>query len=85
MTKKQQSIYVAAIIGDLLDRSMAITHDYSDSFDLIKFNPDDILIIRDRDLRAISALIFVCVHSLKYKEMEVRYTNKGFKVKFKIN
>ena len=85
MTKKQQSIYIAAIIGDLLDRSMAITRDYSDSFDLIKFNPNDILIVRDRDLRAISALIFVCVYALKYKEMEVKYTNKGFKVKFKIN
>lgn len=84
MTKKQKAIYVQATIEDLLDRSMAITNDYLDSFDLIQFNPDDILFIRDGDLKAISAQIYVCLYSLKYKQMAVEYTDTGFKVKITI-
>ncbi len=71
MTENQKSIYVAATIEDLLDKSLILTNNCDDSLDLIKFDPQDVLFMRNGELKSIAAMLYVCVNSLQYRMMKV--------------
>ncbi len=82
MNKKQKTIYVTAVIEDLLDRSLELTEDPEKSFELIKFSPDDIIFMHDGELRNISAMIYTSLNAIEFQAMEAIFTEKGFKIKF---
>jgi len=84
MTEEQKAIYVAATMEDLLDKSLILTNDCDDSLDLIKFDPEDVLFMRGGELKSIAAMLYVCVNSLQYKMMKVRYKEGYFKVEITI-
>ena len=84
MTEEQKAIYVAATMEDLLDKSLILTNDCDDSLDLIKFDPEDVLFMRGGELKSIAAMLYVCVNSLQYKMMKVRYKEGYFNVEITI-
>ncbi|MDN5305557.1 MAG: hypothetical protein PWQ53_216 [Bacteroidota bacterium] len=84
MTENQKSIYVAATIEDLLDKSLILTNNCDDSLDLIKFDPQDVLFMRNGELKSIAAMLYVCVNSLQYKMMKVKFKEGYFKVEITI-
>jgi len=84
MTENQKSIYVAATIEDLLDKSLILTNNCDDSIDLSKYDPHDILFRRGGELKSIAAMLYVCVNSLQYRMMKVRYKEGYFNVEITI-
>lgn len=82
MNKKEKTIYTAAVIEDLLDRSLELTGDPEKSFELIQFDPDDIIFMRESRQRDISATIYACLNSIEFKALAAKYTRNGFKIKF---
>lgn len=82
MNKKEKTIYTAAVIEDLLDKSLEITGNPDECFKLIKTDPSDVLFMRKGEQRNIASMIYVCLQTIEFAAMEVRYTQNGFKIKF---
>lgn len=84
MTDEQKAIYVAATMEDLLDQSLILTNNCDDSLALIKFDPEDVLFMRGGELKLIAAMLYVCINSLQYRMMKVKFKEGYFKVEITI-
>jgi sugar diacid utilization regulator len=84
MGENQKAIYVAATMEDLLDKSLILTNNCDDSLDLIKFDPQDVLFMRNGELKSIAAMLYVCVNSLQYRMMKVKFKEGYFNVEITI-
>jgi hypothetical protein len=82
MNKKEKTIYTAAVIEDLLDKSLELTEDPEKSFELIKFSPDDIIFMHDGELRYIAAMIYACLNAIEFNAVKAEFTKNGFEIKF---
>lgn len=83
MTKKETRVYIQSTIKYYLDEIYSITKDYQKTFDILEKDVEDILFMRNDMLKYYASTIKLCLCNLEIKEMRVKYTAEGFKVKLK--
>ena len=82
-SKKEEKKYAEFTIEMYLERIQALTGNYLDTLELLEKEPKDILLIQPEEIRYYLCAIKVCLQTVLLKQMEVKYTAEGFKVKLK--
>jgi len=84
MTNEQLVTYAAAMIAEVLDRSMNLTLNPEASLALIKNDAIEIAFMRDHHLQLFAALIYVLINAVHCKEIKAKYEEGDFKVEITI-
>ena len=85
MTLNDVRKYAEFTIEMYLQRIQSITGDYAETLELLERQPQEILLMRDDELKDYLSVIYVCRNSVMLEKMEVKYKQNRFKVKLFIN
>ena len=84
MTTNEVRKYAEFTIEMYLQRIQSITQDYAETLELLERQPQEILLMRDDELKDYLSVIYVCKNSVMLEKMEVRFKNNRFKVKLSL-
>ncbi len=85
MTPNDFRKYAEFTIEMYLERIQALTGDYAETLELLERQPQEILLMRDDELKDYLSVIYVCRNSVMLEKMQVTYKKNRFKVKLFIN
>ena len=83
MTKNQTRMFIQSTVELYLDQINSITKSYQRTFEILEKNAEEILFMRNDQLKYLVSTIKLCLSNIDIKEMRVKFVHGAFKVKIK--